>query len=238
LDRKIILLADGGGLAGEWRRAFSCGEPWVLLTATTGVEAYEAAALERPDLIVMSVLLPELNGVECCRRLKAHPELQNIPVVLVAHEAGCEELERCRLAGCDDLLLGAIDQQRFADLCRKHLQGDRRVALRVPVQMTVRYGVGADQRKLSDYSLNLSTGGLFIETQHPPPINTPLTLEFNLPGRHISVRCRGRVAWLNLPGRKLQPALPAGMGVQFLDLSLEDMRLVRIFIKQELERQS
>lgn len=235
MTRKKILLAAESDFSCDWDKSFSGQGPYQLLIAATGVEAYETAVFERPELIVMKVQLPELNGDECCRRLKAHPELRSIPVVLLSESSETAELERCRRSGCEDLLQWPIDWELFSEVCLKYLQPNQRITPRVAVQMSVHFGFGTDRKKLTHYSINVSTGGLFIETANPLPIDTPLSLEFSLPGHQVPVQCRGRVAWLNSPGRKQHPRLPLGMGVQFVDLSLEDMRLVRSFIHQELE---
>jgi uncharacterized protein (TIGR02266 family) len=232
---KKILLADGNGIARDWGKTDLDRKAYHLLVVFTGVEAYEAAVFERPDLIVMSVQLPELTGDDCCRRLKAHPELRNIPVVLVACGAEVDELERCRRSGCEDLLFQPVDWRLLAEICRKYLDIRPGVSPRVSVQMTVRYGSGSDRKQLSDFSINVSTGGLFIETDAPLSVDTPLSLEFSLPGHPTPVCCQGRVAWLNAPGHRQNPRLPSGMGIQFVELALEDMRLVRAFTHQELE---
>lgn len=53
------------------------------ITATNGLEGYEAAKAQKPDLILMDVVMPELNGFQATRKITRDPETQNIPVVLV-----------------------------------------------------------------------------------------------------------------------------------------------------------
>lgn len=53
------------------------------ITATNGLEGYETAKAEKPDLILMDVVMPELNGFQATRKITRDPETQNIPVVLV-----------------------------------------------------------------------------------------------------------------------------------------------------------
>ncbi|MEZ4600427.1 MAG: TIGR02266 family protein [Syntrophotaleaceae bacterium] len=233
--RKKILLVDADGFSREWERADADQGEYEFLVACSGVQAYESAVYDRPDLIVMNAVLPELNGDECCCRLKTHPDLKKIPVVLVVDLAHQDMLDRCRRAGCDDLIPGPVDWSQMTEVCRKHLRIQLGAAPRIPVRMTVFYGPASDRRKLSNYSINISAGGLFIETDSPLPMNTPLDLEFVLPGQPLPISCQGRVAWVNEPPKKQNPFMPCGMGVQFLDLSVEDMHLVRSFMRQEFE---
>lgn len=234
MAKKKVLLANNGDLFREVENSFLYRDEYELLFASNGVSAYEMAAEENPALIFMDIVLPELSGDECCRRLKAHQILRNIPVIMVAHGGKDEELQRCERAGCDDILLKPINRQLFIEACRRHLQVAQRNAPRVALRLSVHYGIGNEEQELQEYSINVSTGGLFIETDNPPAGSTPLRLEFFLPGQDRPIRCLGRVAWVNAEDGQENPQLPRGMGVQFVDMSLEDMRLIRSFIMQEL----
>lgn len=234
MAKKKVLLVNDGNLFKEIENSFLYRDECELLFAASGIAAYETAAEERPCLIFMDVTLPELSGDECCRRLKAHQDLRHIPVILIAHGDRAEELNRCERAGCDDILLKPLKRQLLIEASHRHLQVRQRNAPRVPLKLIVHYGVGDEERQLQDFSINVSTGGLFIETDDPSPVATPLRLEFFLPGQQHPIRCRGQVAWLNAESGQHHPRLPKGMGVQFVDVSLEDMRLIRSFIMQEL----
>lgn len=103
---------------------------------------------------------------------------------------------------------------------------------RIPAHLKVRFGVEGE-RALEEFSVNLSSGGMFLETKRLMPSDTPLRLEFDLPAPRYTIQCRGRVAWVNelrAEGR-CNPHLPAGMGVQFVDLSLDDLALLREYIR-------
>jgi DNA-binding response OmpR family regulator len=73
--------------------------------AVTGVRdgksALEAIAADRPDLVVLDVMLPGQDGFEVCRAIKENPETSYIPVVLLTAKKSSNDLERGRLAGAD-----------------------------------------------------------------------------------------------------------------------------------------
>src|SRR5689334_16508462 len=75
-----------------------------VVEATTGYEAIDVALRERPDLILMDLSLPELNGWEATRRLRTRPELANTPIIAVSAHALPENTEAARAAGCDDYI--------------------------------------------------------------------------------------------------------------------------------------
>lgn len=90
---------------------------------------------------------------------------------------------------------------------------------------------GPFQRELiTDYTVNVSTGGVFIETVKILPVDTHLQIKFKLPTMERVISCAARVAWTNDSDAPKKPALPPGMGIQFLDLSHDDMHAIRIFI--------
>jgi uncharacterized protein (TIGR02266 family) len=92
---------------------------------------------------------------------------------------------------------------------------------------------GPDQRILmSNYTVNMSTGGVFIESDNILPVDTPLVIKFNLPDNDIIITCNARVAWTNEPGHLKKLSFPSGMGIQFLDLSLENLQAIRILLKE------
>jgi two-component system alkaline phosphatase synthesis response regulator PhoP/two-component system response regulator VicR len=62
-------------------------EGYEVVTASTGREALEKVASENPDLIVMDVMMPEMDGFEALEKLKADPETANIPVIMLTAKA-------------------------------------------------------------------------------------------------------------------------------------------------------
>jgi two-component system, cell cycle response regulator DivK len=72
-----------------------------IIQAENGEEALAAAARERPDLILMDIQLPLLDGYEATRRIKTDPALRAIPVIVVTSYALSGDENKARAAGCD-----------------------------------------------------------------------------------------------------------------------------------------
>ena len=72
-----------------------------LIEATTGEEGLEAASRERPDLILMDIQLPGIDGYEVTRRIKADPKLRKIPIIAVTSYALSGDDKKAFAAGCD-----------------------------------------------------------------------------------------------------------------------------------------
>jgi two-component system cell cycle response regulator DivK len=73
-----------------------------MIEAATGEDGVRVAESERPDLILMDIQLPGLDGYEATRRIKANPALRAIPIIVVTSYALSGDEEKARAAGCDD----------------------------------------------------------------------------------------------------------------------------------------
>ncbi|HEU4647118.1 MAG TPA: response regulator [Burkholderiales bacterium] len=92
-----------------------------LLLAEDGQAALDCAAEHKPDLILMDLSLPRLDGWEATRRLKADGNLSAIPVIVLSARAMRADEERARECGCDDFLAKPIDEELLFRTLARHL---------------------------------------------------------------------------------------------------------------------
>lgn len=92
---------------------------------------------------------------------------------------------------------------------------DSRKALKA--ELRVYYGT-SQEKVLYGFSVDMSSGGLFLKTEIPFSINEVALLSFTLPDINKIVNCKAKVAWVNLKDEPRKPELPPGIGLQFLDL--------------------
>jgi CheY-like chemotaxis protein len=92
-----------------------------LVLAEDGVAALERAAEGQPDLILMDLSLPRMDGWEATRRIKSDARLARIPVIALSAHAMRGDEERARASGCDDFLTKPIDETLLFQKLARHL---------------------------------------------------------------------------------------------------------------------
>jgi CheY-like chemotaxis protein len=85
-------------------------DDYEVLTATDGQAGIKLAERERPDLILMDLSLPVVDGWEATCRLKANRHLNQIPIIALTAHTMLGDAERARAAGCDDYLTKPLDE--------------------------------------------------------------------------------------------------------------------------------
>jgi CheY-like chemotaxis protein len=85
-------------------------DEYQILTAADGAEGIRLAERERPDLILMDLSLPVIDGWEATRRIKANAALKGIPIIALSAHAMTGDEAKARQSGCDDYLSKPIDE--------------------------------------------------------------------------------------------------------------------------------
>jgi len=104
-----ILVVDDQPLNVKLLEAKLTSEYYDVLTARGGTEAIRMAVEERPDLILLDVMMPDMDGYEVCRHLRAHPETMHIPIVMVTALSDTADRVLGLEAGADDFLTKPVD---------------------------------------------------------------------------------------------------------------------------------
>ena len=100
-----ILIADDEPSILASLQFLAMREGWRVIVATDGASALQIALTERPDLILLDVMLPQIEGIEVCRRLRADTRLSETSIVLLSAKSSVGDIERGHEAGAD-LYLG------------------------------------------------------------------------------------------------------------------------------------
>jgi CheY-like chemotaxis protein len=93
-----------------------------VIEAVNGQEGLELAERERPELILMDLSLPVIDGWEATRRLKANDDLRSIPVIALTAHAMKGDEEKALAAGCDDYLVKPLDEDELMARIANYLE--------------------------------------------------------------------------------------------------------------------
>jgi PAS domain S-box-containing protein len=99
---------------------------YAIVHAGNGVEAIAKAESTRPDLILMDIQLPLMDGLAATQAIKAHPDLQHIPVVALTALAMKGDAERCLEAGCDAYISKPVDPDAVVGIIEAQLERSQR----------------------------------------------------------------------------------------------------------------
>ncbi|NJR59492.1 MAG: response regulator [Cyanobacteria bacterium CRU_2_1] len=97
-------------------------EGYRLFYAASGIEALERLDAIKPDVILLDVMMPEMNGIEVCRRIKSHLEWKHIPVIIVTALNSKEDLARSLEAGADDFIAKPVNSAELRARVRSMLR--------------------------------------------------------------------------------------------------------------------
>ena len=97
-------------------------DDYEVIMAVDGGEGVKKAEQEKPDLILMDLGMPVMDGWEASRRIKANSELKHIPIIAVTSHAMVGDEIQAREAGCDDYLPKPIDENELLRKIKKFLQ--------------------------------------------------------------------------------------------------------------------
>jgi len=119
--RKRILVIEDQEDNRQIVRDLVTASGYELIEATTGEEGLEVAARERPDLILMDIQLPGIDGYEVTRRIKADPKLRHIPIIAVTSYALSGDDKKAFAAGCDSYVTKPYSPRLLLAKIREYL---------------------------------------------------------------------------------------------------------------------
>ena len=109
MGRKRILLVDDSETVLRAEELILRHEDVELLTACDGEEAVLTAETEQPDLILMDLVMPRMNGLAACRKLREQDATEFVPVIMVTSKGEPQLVEAAYAAGCNDYITKPIN---------------------------------------------------------------------------------------------------------------------------------
>jgi two-component system cell cycle response regulator DivK len=124
-----ILVVEDDALNRELMHAVLEGAGYIVLLAADAHAGLEMARRQRPDLVLMDVQLPEMDGLEATRRLRADPATAHIPVVAVTAHVKKDDAQRCLEAGCALHLPKPVDTRSLPEVVQRIIASKGRASI-------------------------------------------------------------------------------------------------------------
>lgn len=179
-----------------------------LHTASTGLEAIKVAQTVHPDLILLDVEMPEMNGIETTRILSVTPGLKDIPVVIVS---STQREKEAISAGAKEFVAKPVDEATFLSLVTKYVPLKIRKDPRKELGRTCAFicnGVVESDGIIVDVSIS----GAFLTTRQPLALGDSLSIRFSIPAQEVQKEIQAEAL-------VIRSVPPGGYGLGFSDIT-------------------
>jgi len=222
-----VLLVDDTKLYLDLQRSFFTRQDCKVFTATTGLKALEIVQKETPDLVMLDLYLPEMDGFRVLERIRADKEVKLVAIGLRDQE---EDGRICRKMGVDAFLVRPVTKNDLIGTASKLLN----MVLRVDARIQVEIEVFADQKKEKYFgrSRDISAGGTYVRSEKELKQDSQALLSFSLPGWtdtfSVKSRCL-RVDKIPVEGKPL-----FGLAFQFVDIGSFEREKIEVFVNSRI----
>lgn len=227
---KKILLVDDVKFFVELEKRFLKRTDCEILTANNGVEALELIHSQSPDLVLMDLYMPEMNGDECCKAAKNDPKTRDIPIIMVTMAGEEEEKNMCEQAGCDDYITKPIHRMDLLEKLKQYLDVPCREHPRVPIDAEASYSV--NNRLYYGRIVDISEDGLFLEGESAHSEGTCIGLNFKISeSSDLLIRVEGEILRTMDTSEAGTKEVRQGMGIKFSQMSSEAKKAIADYVK-------
>lgn len=227
--KKTLLIVDDVELFIQLQISHLGYQRYNIHTARNGSDGLEMARSLKPDLILLDLFMPDMNGDQICRILKEDPETSSIPVILVSSGARGMSRTASVTSKCDGLIFKPVRRDLLLSVVENLLGTNLRAQDRIHVSIP-----GTANHEEIDYPVTihtLSSDGAFIEMGQEMIRGDILGLSFSLPDHDKKINIRAAaVVWC---GRQ-KDAGPKGAGVYFLTIDPETRKQINEFVKSRI----
>ena len=107
--KKKVLLVDDSNTVLMMEKMILSKEPFEIIVARDGLEAIEKAKREQPDVILLDVMMPRLDGLSACAQIRSEPSTAHIPIIMVTTRGEEQSIETAFRNGCNDYVTKPIN---------------------------------------------------------------------------------------------------------------------------------
>lgn len=125
MSAKILLVDDSSTALLVEEALLKQYANYEVVTARDGQEAVGKALSDKPDLILLDIVMPKMDGFEACREIRKHASLKRVPIILVTSRGEPDNVETGFECGCNDYLTKPINTRELLELVNSYLAAPR-----------------------------------------------------------------------------------------------------------------
>lgn len=201
-----------------------------VIPAENGIELLKILNMMEPDIVMLDVTMPVMDGIKALKHLKNDNQWSSIPVIMVSLDSSKETIEKCKNFGCSAYLTKPINIGKLNEALQGSIfspAGWKRKHLRAPFIKKVSVTYSGVSREL--YAETLSEGGIYIRSKEPFPVGSEMEITLPLKGKK-NITLKGNVIYTKgLLGAVFK--IPPGVAVQFKDLTNEETNILVDYVK-------
>lgn len=202
-----ILLVDDVELFLELERSFLAESGHHLVPLKSGEAVLEQIDTINPDLILLDLYMPGIDGDEVCRRLRGEPRWSRLPIIMVTAGGKEEEIRKCLTAGCDDYLTKPVSKKELLQKVER-LLGNVRVRTEPRTSVDLRVQLRGAGKCLSACARDISRNGVYVKSASLLEPGAVVEVGLELPDGQL-LAMLGKV-------KRVEAGPESGMGIYFI----------------------
>jgi len=205
-----------------------------IIPADNGITALKLLRVLMPDIVILDIAMPQMDGITTLRHIKGDVYTSNIPVIMVTVSSNPKDYEECEKLGCSGYLTKPVTVTDIHNTLHRCMpfSGKKRRLLRTAFEKRVL--VTCNGVTSEHHAVSLSEGGIYIRKKNPFRVGTKL--EISVPLRDDeTLNIRGNVIYAKgIEGNLFK--IPPGMAVEFSDVSNRESEALNSFITECLTK--
>jgi CheY-like chemotaxis protein len=233
LPKKSILIADHSKTFTSLLSVLLERMGFDVVTVGDGIAALKAVNEFEPNLIMLEVTIPKMDGVKALTHMKSDKHIANIPVVMLSIDAEEDMIRQCKKIGSSGFIKKPIKLESLHNIlqdCIYSPVGIKRKHVRTTFISKVSMTCNKETKEL--YSENLSSGGIYVRSDETFPPGSDVNISFPLLNDE-SISLNGRIVYVKGFDSKVMTS-PPGMAIEFMDISDENSSRLEDFVSQLL----
>jgi CheY-like chemotaxis protein len=204
-----------------------------IASVKNGADALKLLLTLMPDIILLDIAMPQMDGITTLRNIKSDERISNIPVIMITGTSDSEPYEECKKLGCAGYLTKPIKVPELHDTLAKYITypgGKKRKFLR---------SISNDEAIVSHkgileklHILCLSVGGVYVGKANPYSVGTDVEVSLTVTDEK-TINLKGTVIYVKNRDKAIYGLFP-GMAIKFKDLSSEVSEALKAYVEELL----